>query len=108
MLDGTTLLGLVAASLDNRTAPELAPRLRALVWTQRAHAVAWNLPPLRSAMYLSTDLTEIEGKVAGFLSSLLFRISWSDMDTSLPVLQAVKGEHLQKKEFVVSSALLPF
>jgi hypothetical protein len=91
VLDGSTFFGLVASSLDNRTAPELEARIRALQWTQRVHTVAWNLPPLRSSYYLNTDLTEIENRVAGFLSSLLFRVSWSDMDTSLPVLQAVKG-----------------
>ena len=90
VLEGTTLLATLADALAPGSSPVLAERLRNRTWTAGAAAVAWNLPPLRVDNYRSSDISTIEANVAGFMSSLLFRVSWSDMDTSLPVLSGVK------------------
>jgi hypothetical protein len=109
VIDGSTLFSLLADNLHPSSSSQLPPRLRALVWTRRATrlkqeggvcwffcllfiSIVWNLPPLRVNYYLSTDLTQIQTSVSAFLSSLLFAVSWNDVETSLPVLAAVSGK----------------
>jgi ABC-type antimicrobial peptide transport system permease subunit len=56
-----------------------------------SNEVVWNLPPLRVDAYRSSDLSQIEFSVTSFLSQLLYRISWYQISTSLPVLRGVKS-----------------
>ncbi len=91
VLEGRTLMAAVAASLAPGSSPVLAERLRNRTWSSGCTSVAWNLPPLRVDNYRSSDQSEIEAAVAGYMSSLLFRVSWTDVETSLPVLRGVKS-----------------
>ncbi len=91
VLEGRSLFGVLADSLAPGSSPALAERLRNRTWSRAATTVAWNLPPLRVDSYRSSDLSTVEASVSGFMSGLLFRVSWSDMETSLPVLSGIKS-----------------
>lgn len=91
VLPGDHWLQMMANSTDPNVNPLIPARLSNLAWREYASTLVWNLPPGRSDVYRSSDLAEIESRVTSFISELLARVSWRDMDRTLPVLRGVKS-----------------